>query len=147
MEKLHAQGVIHPSTFQWSSPIVLVWKKSGQVHPCVDYWQLNKVTRDVAYPIPRIQDCLDEISCATMFSTLDITSAYNLVPVAVQGIPTTAFVTKDGLYEFTKMPFELSTASQTYECLMELTLSGLQWSLYLIYLDDVIVFSHVLRSR
>ena len=77
-----------------------------------------------------------------MFSTKDITLAYNQVLVAEKDIPKTAFVTKYGLYEFTKMPFGLSTAPQTYEHLMELTLSGLQWSLCLIYLDDVIVFSH-----
>ena len=64
------------------------------------------------------------------------------MPVAEKDIPKTAFVTKYGLYEFTKMPFGLSTAPQTYEHLMELTLSGLQWSLFLIYLGDVIVFSH-----
>ena len=79
LEKLHAQGVIHPSTSPRSSPIVLVQKKSGQVHPCGDYQQLNKVTRDVAYPIPRTQDCLDAMSGATMFSTTDFTSAHNQV--------------------------------------------------------------------
>ena len=141
LEKLHAQGVISSSTCPWSSPTVLVWKKSGQVCPCVDYQQLNKVTKDVAYPIPRTQDCLDAMSGATMFSTMDITSAYNQLPVAEQDIPKTAFVTKYGLCDFTKMPFGLSTALHTYECLMELTLSGLQWSLCLIYLEDVIVFS------
>ena len=140
--KLQAQGVICPSTSPWSSPIVLVWKKSGQVWPCIDYQQLNKVTKDVAYPIPRTQDCLDAMIGATMFLTMDITLAYNQVLVAEKDIPKTAFVTKYGLYEFTKMPFGLSIAPQTYECLMELTLSGLQWSLCLIYLDDVIVFFH-----
>ena len=79
---------------------------------------------------------------ATMFSTMDITLTYNQMLVAEKDIPKTTFVTKYGLYEFTKMSFGLSTAPQTYECLMELTLSGLQWSLCLIYLDDVIVFSH-----
>ena len=107
----------------------------GQVWPCIDYQQLNKVTKDLAYPIPRTQDCLNAM-------TMDITLAYNQVPVAEKDIPKTAFVTKYGLYEFTKMPFVLSTAPQTYEHLMELTLSGLHWSLCLIYLDDVIVFSH-----
>ena len=77
-----------------------------------------------------------------MFSTMDIILAYNQVPVAEKDIPKTAFVTKYGLYEFTKMPFGLSTAPQIHEHLMELTLSGLQWSLCLIYLDDVIVFFH-----
>ena len=78
---------------------------------------------------------------AAMFSTMDITLAYNQVPVAEKDIPKTAFVIKYGLYEFTKMSFGLSTAPQTYEHLKELTLSGLQWSC-LIYLDDVIIFSH-----
>ena len=117
-------------------------KKSGQVWPCVDYQQLNKVTKDVAYPIPRTQDCLDALAGAAMFSTMDINLAHNQVPVAEKDIPKTGFVTKYGLYEFTKMPFGLSTAPQTYEHLTELTLSSLQWSLCLIYLDDVIVFSH-----
>ena len=117
-------------------------KKSGQVQPSVDYGQLNKVTKDVAYPILRTQDCLDAMAGAAMFSTMDITSAYNQVPVAEKDIPKTAFVTMYGLYEFTKMPFGFSAAPQTYEHLMELTLSGLQWSLCWIYQDDVIVFSH-----
>ena len=107
----------------------------------MDYQQLNKVTKDVAYPIQRMQDCLDVMSGATMFCTIDITSSYNQVPVE-KDIPNTAYVTKYGLYEFTKMPIALSTAPQCYECLMGLTLSGLQWSLCLIYLDDVIVFPH-----
>ena len=87
------------------------------------------------------------MSGATMFSTMDITSIYNQVLVAEQDILKTAFVTKYGLYVSTKMPFGLSTAPQRYEHLMELTLSGLQWSLCLIYLDDVIVSSMILRSR
>ena len=142
LEKLHVQGVIHPSTSPWSSLIVLVWKKLGQANLCVDYWQLNKVTRDVAFPIPRTQDCLDAMSGATMFSTMDIFLAYNQVPIAEQDIPKTIFVTKHGLYEFTKIPLELSTAPQTFECFMEPTLSGFEWSVCLIYLDDVIVFSY-----
>ena len=59
---------------------------------------------------PRMQDCLDAMAGAAMFSTMDITLAYNQVPVAEKDIPKTAFVTKYGLYEFTKMPFGLSTA-------------------------------------
>ena len=112
------------------------------VHPCVDYWELNKVTGDVAYPIPRTHDCLDTMSGPTMVSTMDITLAYNQVPITEQDIPKAAFVAKYGLYEFTKMPLGLSTALQTYQCLMLLTLSGLQWSSCLIYLDNFIVFSH-----
>ena len=91
LENLQAQGVIHPSTSPWSSLIVLAQKKSGQVWPCVDYQQLNKVTKDVAYPIPRTQDCLDAMTGVTMFSAMDTTLAYNQVPVAEKDIPKTAF--------------------------------------------------------
>ena len=91
----------------------MVQKKSGQAHLCVDYQQLNKVTKNVAE----------------------------------QDIPKTDFVTKYGPYEFTKILFGLSTAPEAYEHLMELTLLGLQWSLCLIYLDDVIVLSHEFEEQ
>ena len=79
---------------------------------------------------------------ATMFSTMHITLAYNQVPVAKKDIPKDSFCDQIWPLQVTKMPFGLSTAPQTYEHLKELTLSDLQWSLCLIYLDDVIVFSH-----
>ena len=122
-------------------PILLVKKKDGSTRPCVDYQRLNAVTRNDAYPVPRTQDCLDSMAGSGMFSTMDILSAYNQVPVAEEDIPKTVFSTKYGLFEFTTMPFGLMTAPATYQQLMELALSGLQWSLCLIYLDDVIVFS------
>ena len=141
LEKLQTQGVIQPSTSPWASPILLVKKKDGSTRPCVDYRRLNAVTHNDAYPVPRAQDCLDSMMGSGMFSTMDILSAYNQVPVAEEDIPKTAFSTKYGLFEFTTMPFGLMTAPATYQWLMELALSGLQWSLCLIYLDDVIVFS------
>ena len=141
LEKLQTQGVIWPSTSPWALANLLVKKKDGSTRPCVDYHRLNAVTRNDAYPVPRAQDCLDSMAGSGMFSTIDILSAYNQVPVAEEDIPKTAFSTKYGLFEFTTMPFGLMTAPATYQRLMELTLSGLQWSLCLIYLDDVIVFS------
>ena len=141
LEKLQTQGVIQPSTSPWALPILLVKKKDGSTRPCVDYHRLNAVTRNDAYPVPRSQECLDSMVGSGMFSIMDILSAYNQVPVAEEDIPKTAFSTKYGLFEFITMPFGLMTAPATYQRLMELALSGLQWSLCLIYLDDVIVFS------
>ena len=120
---------------------MLVKKKDGSTRPCVDYHRLNAVTHNDAYPVPRAQDCLDSMAGSGMFSTMDVLSAYNQVPMTEENIPKTAFSTKYGLFEFTTMPFGLMTAPATYQQLMELALSGLQWSLRLIYLDDVIVFS------
>ena len=75
------------------------------------------------------------------FSTMGILSSCNQVPVAVRDIPKMAFATMYGLFEFTTMPFGLMTAPATYQELIELALSGLQWSFFSIYLDDIIVFS------
>ena len=101
---------------------------------------MNAVTKDVAYPIPHTQDCLDAVAEATLFLMMDITAAYHQIPVAKEDIAKTAFITKYGLHEFKTMLFGLKTAPQTYQRLMELALSGLQWTACLIYLNDVIVY-------
>jgi len=150
--KLQKQGIIRPSTSPWASPIVLVRKKNGEVRHCVDYRMLNAVTKKDAFPIPRVSDCLDAVAGSCYFSTLDITSAYNQIPVKKGDIPKTAFVTKYGLYEYLTMPFGLCNASPTFQRVMEIALSGLQWSTCLIYQDDVIIHSksfesHVQRLR
>ena len=141
LEILQEQGTIRPSCYPWAVPLVLVRKKCGSVRPCVDYRRINLLTRKDAWPIPRTQDCLDALEGSILFSTLDITSAYNQIPVREEDIPKTAFVTRYGLYEFTTMPFSLTGAPKTFQRLMEIALSGLQWSACLIYLDDVIIFS------
>ena len=141
LEKLQEQGTIHPSCFPWAVPLVLARKKCGSVRTCVDYRRLNLLRRKDAWSIPCTQDCLDALKGSILFSTLDITSAYNQIPVREEDIPKTAFVTRYGLYEFTTMPFGLTGASATFQRLMEIGLSGLQWSACLIYLDDAIIFS------
>jgi hypothetical protein len=140
IDQLLAQNVIQKSSSPWASPLVLVRKKNGKIRPCVDYRKLNIVTCKDAYPLPRIQDCLDAMAGATIFSTLDMTSGYYQVPVRTSDIPKTAFVTRQGLWEFKAMPFGLTNAPATFQRLIELVLSGLQWTTCLIYLDDVITF-------
>jgi hypothetical protein len=141
LSKMLKQGTIRPSTSPWASPIVFVRKRNGKVRVCVDYRKVNAITEKDAYPLPRIADCLDSIAGSVLFSTMDITAAYNQVPVKEADIPKTAFITKHGLYEFVTMPFGLCNAPATFQRLMELTLQGLQWTKCLIYLDDVVVFS------
>jgi hypothetical protein len=135
-----AQGTIQESSSPWAAPIVLVRKKSGNIRLCVDYRKLNQQTKKDAYPLPRTQDCLDAMTGAIIFSTLDMTAGYNQVPIKNDDIPKTAFVTKHGLYEFRTMPFGLTNAPATFQRVMELALQGLQWTSCLIYLDDVIIF-------
>ena len=134
------RGVIVKSTSPWASPIVLVKKKDNTLRFCIDYRRLNEATIKDAYPLPRIDDSLDALSGAQWFSTLDLSSGYWQVEVAKEDRAKTAFITRSGLYEFCTMPFGLCNAPATFERLMELVLSGLQWKVCLIYLDDIIVY-------
>lgn len=91
--------------------------------------------------MPRIDDALDCLQGAEFFSSLDLRSGYWQVPMAPSDRHKTAFVTPDGLYEFTVMPFGLCNAPATFERMMDNILRGLKWNTCLCYLDDVVVFS------
>lgn len=135
------KGVIRPSRSSFSSPVVLVKKKDGGIRFCIDYRQLNKVTRKDLYPMPRIDDALDSLQGAEYFSSLDLRSGYWQIPVNEEDKEKTAFVTPDGLYEFNVMPFGLCNAPATFERMIDNILRGLKWKTCLCYLDDIIIFS------
>ena len=139
VDDLLQRGVIKKSSSPWSSPVVLVTKKDGSQRFCVDYRQVNAVTVKDAYPLPRIDDSLCALSGAKWFSTLDLASGYWQVPMDPASSGKAAFVTTSGLYEWTVMPFGLTSAPSTFERLMELILVGLRFETCLIYLDDTIV--------
>ena len=141
LDRLLSLGVIEPSSSSWASPVVLVTKKDGSLRLCVDYRKVNDLTIKDSYPLPRIDDSLDALSCAKWFSTLDLSSGYWQVPMDPKDVDKTAFTTPYGLYHFKVMPFGLANAPATFERMMERVLAGLHWETCLIYLDDVIVFS------
>ena len=139
LQDMLAKGVIQPSCSPWASPIVLVPKKDGSVRFCIDYRKVKAATRRDAYPLPRIDDTLDTLAGAKWFSTLDMVSGYWQVEVADEDKEKTAFCTPDGLFEFNVLPFGLCNGPATFQRLMDLVLTNLQWSSCLVYLDDVIV--------
>eukprot|EP00731_Ephydatia_muelleri_P036553 Em0276g5a len=129
------QGAIQQSDSPWSSPVVLVKKKTDQ--------------KD-AYPLPRVDDTLDTLAGWRLFTTLDLASGYWQVEVAEEDQPKTAFTTPEGLFQFRVMPFGLCNAPATFQRLMDRVLGGLKWSSCLVYLDDIIIvgtsFSEHLRN-
>ena len=137
---LEAQ-VIRESSSPYASPIVLVRKKDGSLRLCVDYRLLNSKTRKDAFPLPRIEESLDALSGARWFSTLDLASGYNQVPVAEQDKPKTAFCTPFGLFEWNRMPFGLCNVPGTFQRLMQRMFGDQQCESLLLYLDDIVVFS------
>jgi hypothetical protein len=121
-------------------------KKDGTTRFCVDYRKLNNVTIKDAYPLPRIDDSLAQLSGMKYFSTLDLNAGYWQVEVASHDREKTAFTTRKGLYSFKVMPFGLCNAPATFERLMETVLRGLQWQICLVYLDDIIVVGETVEN-
>ena len=134
-------GIIRPSDSPWASPITLVPKKDGSTRFCVDYRQLNTVTRKDAHPLPHIQDVFDQLQGAKVFSTLDLRSGYWQVPLSETAIPKSAFACHLGLFEFVRLPFGLTNAPAIFQRQMTKVLSGLIGKCCMCYIDDVIVFS------
>ena len=141
IDKMLDQGVIRPSKSPWASPLLLTKKKDGSFRPCIDYRKVNKVTKVDAFPIPKVDECIDAVSGSTCFSTLDLISGYHQVPVREQDIPKTAFSSKYGHNEFVVSPFGMTNSGATFQRVIELVLTKLQWEICIIYIDDIIVYA------
>jgi hypothetical protein len=114
-------GIIEESDSPWTSPVVLVRKKNGELRFCVDYRKLIDVTKKDCFPLPRIDDTLDTLAGTKWFSTLDLKSGYQQADVRPDK-KKTAFSTGQGLWQFTFVPFSLRNAPATFERLMETVL-------------------------
>jgi hypothetical protein len=147
LEDMKERGVIEESDSPWSSPVVLVRKKNGDLRFCVDYGKLNAVTKKDCFPLPRIDDTLDTLAGAKWFSTLDLKSGYWQVALHPDDKEKTAFSTGQGLWQFTVMPFGLCNTPATFERLMESVLRGLTYDACLVYLDDVIVVGRTFQEQ
>ena len=141
LQDLLARGIIAPSSSPYAAPVVVVRKKNGDIRLCVDYRRLNAVTRKDSFPLPRIDESLDALGGAKFFSTLDLASGYYQVAMAEKDKEKTAFVTPFGLYQFNRMSFGLTNAPSTFQRLMNSTMSDFIFSLLLVYLDDLLVYT------
>ena len=130
------RGIIRASNSPWSSPIVLAPKKDGDYRFCVDFRRVNSVTKKDAHPMPRIDEILDQLGGARYFSTLDLASGYWQVPLREEDMEKTAFSVGADHYEFTVMPFGLTTA--TFQRMMGNLLKGIKGCL--VFIDDIIIF-------
>jgi hypothetical protein len=139
LKKMIDLGVVEESVSPWAAPIVLVKKKDNSWRFYVDYRQLNNATKKDSYPLPNIQDTLSSLAGASYFCALDLASGYWQVPLSQKAKEKTAFVMKEGLYQFKMMPFGLCNAPATFERLMERVLRGQLGKRCLVYIDDVVV--------
>jgi hypothetical protein len=133
--------IIRPSQSPWAFPVVLVAKKDGSTRFCVNYRKLNALTKRDSYPLPRVDDYLDQLGQARYLSTLDMASGYWAIPLAPGDAEKTAFTTKQGLFQFEVMPFGLTNAPATFQRYMDTLFRGLTYEICLVYMDDVIIYS------
>jgi transposase InsO family protein len=114
---------------------------------CIDYRGVNNLTRKDSYPLPRISDCLDALGAATYFSTFDLRSGYFQIAMDENDMDKTSFITRRGTFRFTSMPFGLCNAPATFQRVMDVVLTGLNYEICLVYLDDIILFSHTVSEH
>ena len=125
----------------WGAPVLFVTKKDESLRLCVDYRSLNRFTVKNSYPLPRIDDILDQIGGAKYFTKIDLKQGYHQIRLDEESIPLTAFRTKFGHYEYAVLPFGLTNAPATFVSLMNDVMSDFLNSFVAVYLDDILIYS------
>jgi hypothetical protein len=141
VQELVEQGVIRTSASPCGSPIILVPKKYGTWHMCVDFRDLNKITVKNHYPLPHIDDLLDQLKNVVYFTKLDLRSGYHQIRVVEHDIWKTSFKTRQGFFEWLVMPFGLTNAPATFMQLMNDVFRTFIDEFVIVYLDDVLIFN------
>jgi hypothetical protein len=117
VNRMLAEDIIEPATSEWLSPVVLIPKRDGGMRFCVDYRKLNNLTERDVYPLSRLDECIDSIGDAVVFSTLNANSGYWQVSMHPDDRDKTTFTCHVGTFRFERMPFGNVTHRQHFNVL------------------------------
>lgn len=141
MADMLAQGIIQPSVSPFASPVLLVQKKDLTWRFCVDYRHLNAITVKNRYPLPIIDELLDELADSCFFTSLDLRAGYHQIRMRPGDEYKTAFKTHHGHFEFKVMPYGVTGGPSTFQGGMNIVLSPLLHKGVLVFIDDILIHS------
>lgn len=153
IKEMYRQGIIKPSKSPWNAPVLCIPKKTldaegnKKYRIVVDFRALNLITKPFVYPIPLIDEILDNLGDSVYFSTLDLKSGFYQVPIHPRDAAKTAFSTPLGHFEFTRMPMGLRNSPSTFQKLMNTILYELEDVKAIVYLDDIIIFGKTIEEH
>lgn len=152
LDELEKRGIIEKSNSPWNSPLLLVPKKENQYGEkqyrlVIDYRKLNTVTQPLSYPIPLIDEIIDQMQGAQIFTTLDLQGAFHQIPMHPDSKEYTAFSTSWDKYHFNSMPFGLVGSPYTWLRAIHTVLKGIIGFGVYVYMDDIIIYSKTLREH
>lgn len=145
-------GIIEESRSAWSSPLLLVPKKTNSTgmkkwRIVIDYRKLNQHIQDDKFPLPNITDILDSLSGAVYFTHLDLYQGFYQINLHPNSRQYTSFTTSKNQYQMTRLPMGLKTSPNAFSRMMTVAMSGLNYEKCLVYQDDLVVFGRNLNMH
>lgn len=132
-------GIVKESQSNYASPVILVKKKNGDSRLCVDYRALNAITVKDRFPLPHIDDQLNKLSGKSFYTSLDLAQGYHQIPLAKESRKFTSFITPDGQWEYSRVPFGLANAPAVFQRTIYKLLGNLRFEEVLTFMDDLLL--------